>query len=61
MNHIARLMKERDEALAQVKAIREELIAVESYYLSSKFHAHDYAYVRTDVLPRLTTLKFLSI
>jgi hypothetical protein len=63
MNHIAKLTKDRNDLRDKLAAIREELATLESYYTSSKFSwpDNDYAHVRTDLLPRLSTLKSLAI
>ena len=62
MNHIARLTQERDEALATIRKVREELIALSHYLQSSKFTAPDcdYVHVRTDILPKINAVQFLT-
>lgn len=62
MNHIARLTQERDEAQATIRKIREELLEISHYLQSSKFTAPDcdYVHVRTDILPKITAVHFLT-
>ena len=62
-NHIARLIRERDEALATIRKVREALTDMQHYYTSSKFHGvdADYAHVSTDVMPRLREVTFMTI
>jgi hypothetical protein len=63
MNHILRLIKDRNDLRAKLAEVRDELAALEKYYTSDKFAGpdNDYAHVRTDLLPRLSTLKSLAI
>lgn len=60
MNHIARLISERDEAHTVIRAAREELTRIEHYLTSSKFTAPDadYVHVRTDILPKIASVRF---
>ncbi len=62
MNHIARLIQERDEAIATIRKVREELLEISHYLQSSKFTAPDcdYVHVRTDILPKITRVHFLT-
>lgn len=60
MNHIRRLQMENAALRQQLRDVTAEVIRVQGYYLSQKFHAHDYAYVRTDILPRLDSLYSLA-
>jgi hypothetical protein len=62
-NHIARLIRERDEAQASLRAVREALTDMQRYYTSSKFHGpdNDYTYVSTDLMPKLREATFLTI
>lgn len=58
-NYINRLERENGELREQV-ALAHELVAnLEAYLLSSKFAGpdNDYVHVRTDMLPRLATIK----
>jgi hypothetical protein len=63
MNHIARLISERDEARATVRNARELLTEIELYLTSSKFAApdSDYVHVRTDILPKIARARFALI
>lgn len=60
MNHIHRLMSERDEARETIRETRNELTDLIRYLSSSKFTAPDcdYVHVRTDMLPKLMALQF---
>jgi hypothetical protein len=60
MNHIARLIAERDEARAAIRAAREELTWIEHYLTGAKFAAPDadYVHVRTDILPKIAAVRF---
>lgn len=63
MNHIQRLMQERDEALATIRAAREQLTDLQRYLTSDKFQGpdNDYVHVRTDVLPKIADVCFTLI
>ena len=63
MNHIHRLVSERDELRAQLRSVRDMLTDLESYLLSDKFRGadNDYAHVRTDMLPHVTAIRFAAI
>ena len=63
MNHIARLISERDEAQATLRAARDMLTDLELYLTSSKFAAPDadYVHVRTDILPKIARVRFALI
>jgi hypothetical protein len=63
MNHIARLIKERDEAQATVRRATDMLTELELYLTSSKFHGPDcdYVHVRTDILPKIADVRFALI
>jgi hypothetical protein len=63
MNHIARLTMERDNLRAQLAKVRNELTDMERYYTSDKFSGpdNDYAHVRTDLLHRLSNVRFMTI
>ena len=63
MNHITRLISERDEALATIRNAREMLTELELYLTSSKFAAPDcdYVHVRTDILPKIARARFALI
>jgi hypothetical protein len=60
MNHIRRLTEERDEALTAARQAREQLTELEQYLTSSKFAGPDadYVHVRTDILPKIATIRF---
>ena len=62
-NHISRLIRERDEYQAQLRAVRDELCEIERYLTSPKFAAPDcdYVHVRTDILPKIARLRFMTI
>ena len=62
-NHIARLIRERDEYAAQVKDARNALIDVMHYLQTPKFHGveNDYVHVSTDIMPKLIGLQFKLI
>lgn len=55
MNYINRLQAENADLKNTLAEIRDELAGLHRYYSSEKFHGFDcdYAYVSTDVLPRL--------
>lgn len=59
-NHIARLIRERDEYAAQMREARDALIDIMHYLQSPKFHGvdNDYVYVSTDIMPKLISLQF---
>jgi hypothetical protein len=63
VNHIARLMSERDEALETIRNAREMLTDLELYLTSSKFAAPDadFVHVRTDILPKIARARFALI
>jgi hypothetical protein len=63
MNHIARLISERDAAQETLRAAREMLTDLELYLTSSKFSAPDadYVHVRTDMLPKIAAIRFKLI
>lgn len=46
MNHIARLTQERDDAQARVLQLEHQLIDLQQYLASSKFHAEDWVSAR---------------
>ena len=60
MNHITRLMTERDEARAVIRDARQRLTELELYLTSAKFQGldADYVNVRTDILPKLSSIRF---
>ena len=62
-NHIARLIRERDEYAAQVKDARNALIDIMHYLQTPKFHGveNDYVHVSTDIMPKLIGLQFKLI
>lgn len=53
-----RLIAERDEARAAIRAAREELTWIEHYLTSSKFHEDNTVQVRTDILPKIAAVRF---
>jgi hypothetical protein len=59
-NHIARLMRERDDARLAIKETRDALIDTILYLQSSKFHGVgcDYVHVSTDMMPKLAAMQF---
>jgi hypothetical protein len=57
MNHIQKLTKDRDEARAQLAIVRQEIEELIYYCASPKFHTEKYAYVDTDLQPRLYALR----
>jgi hypothetical protein len=57
MNHIARLIHERDAAWAQIRAARERLDEIEHYLTSAQF-PDDFVHVRTDILPKIANVRF---
>jgi hypothetical protein len=63
MNHITRLISERDSAQATIRQARELLTEIELYLTSSKFAApdSDYVHVRTDILPKIARARFALI
>ena len=58
MNHIARLISERDEARAAIREARDMLTDIELYLTGRKFHEEDYVHVRTDILPKIAAVRF---
>jgi hypothetical protein len=63
-NHIHRIIRERDEALEQLREVRDRLADIENYLTSSKFTSspdHDYVHVRTDILPKIAAVRFAAI
>jgi hypothetical protein len=63
MNHIHRITRERDEAIATMRKAREQLTDLQRYLTSSKFSAPDadYVHVRTDILPKISEVCFTLI
>jgi hypothetical protein len=63
VNHIARLISERDEAQQTLRDARDMLTDLELYLTSSKFAAPDcdYVHVRTDILPKIARVRFKLI
>ena len=59
MNHIAKLTRQRANALEALRDARELVEELEAYLLSSKFHGpdNDYVHVRTDLLPKLAHVR----
>lgn len=62
-NHIHRLMRERDDAVAQLREVRDQLTALQHYLTSAKFAGPDadYVHVRTDILPKIRDITFAAI
>lgn len=61
MNHIQRLINEREEAWQQIRAARDMLTDIERYLTSSKFHEDNTVQVRTDILPKIAAARFALI
>jgi hypothetical protein len=61
MNHIQRLINERDEAWQQIRQAREALMYLEHYLTSSKFHEDNTVQVHTDILPKISAIRFSLI
>ena len=63
MNHISRLISERDSAWATLRDARDMLTEIELYLTSSKFAGPDadYVHVRTDILPKIARVRFKLI
>jgi hypothetical protein len=63
MNHIARIISERDEAWETIRNARDMLTELELYLTSSKFSAPDadFVHVRTDILPKIARARFALI
>lgn len=61
MNHITRLLNERDHAQSVIRQLRDELRELEIYLASEKFHGpdNDYVHVRTDIGPKIARLRFM--
>jgi len=60
MNYIKRLQSEVKEQSEAVKAIRTELLDLEKYLLSAKFHNDPTVQIQ-DVLNRIEQAKFLTL
>jgi len=62
-NHIARLIRERDEYAVQMREARDALVDIMHYLQSPKFHGvdKDYVHVSTDIMPKLISLQFKMI
>ncbi len=62
-NHIVRLTRERDEALATVRQARESVVEIMGYLQGPKFHGvdADFVHVSTDMMPKLRELQFKLI
>ena len=63
-NHIHRITRERDEAFQQLTQVRNMLCDIELYLTSAKFTNSpddDYVHVRTDILPKIATVRFAAI
>jgi len=53
-NHIARLMRERDETQQLLKEMQSDLRDLLHYLQTPKFHGdNDYIHIRTDLMPKL--------
>jgi hypothetical protein len=63
MNHIARLISERDEAQQTLRDAFYMLTELEHYLTSAKFNGpdNDYVHVRTDILPKIAQVRFKLI
>ncbi len=63
-NHIHRITRERDEAFRQLTQVRNMLCDIELYLTSAKVTNSpddDYVHVRTDILPKIATVRFAAI
>ena len=62
-NHIARLIRERDDAQATIRATREELREIIHYLQAPKFHGagNDYVHISTDIMPKLLRLSMVTL
>jgi hypothetical protein len=62
-NYIARLIKERDEAVTALGDIHWKLVELEVYLTSTKFYGtdNDYVHVSTDILPKISNIRFAAI
>ena len=62
MNYITFLQNDRDELRALVRQMREELLDITLYLQSRKFTGPDmdYVHVKTDILPKVEKVRFLS-
>lgn len=62
MNYIQFLQDDREALQATLRQVREELLDITRYLSSSKFSAPDadYVYVRTDILPKIERVRFLT-
>jgi hypothetical protein len=62
-NYIHRLETENAELKAQLAAIQALITEQQLYFLSPKFQGpdNDYAYLSTDVLPKLSAIKHQAI
>ncbi len=60
MNYIKQLLQDLGKAQAAIRQTRDQLIYLEVYLTSSKFAAPDcdYVHVRTDILPKLSAIRF---
>ncbi len=63
MNHIHRITQERDAAQEKIRDLEDRLRDLEHYLLSDKFSwpENDYVHVRTDILPKISTIRFAAI
>jgi hypothetical protein len=63
-NHIHRIMREREEAIQQLRQVCKMLCDIEVYLTSAKFTSSpddDYVHVRTDILPKIAAVRFAAI
>ena len=61
-NYIARLKREKAEALALIAELHEQASAIESYLFSSKFAGfdNDYVVVSNDMIPKIQRLRMAA-
>jgi hypothetical protein len=62
VTYAARMTAERDAFADQLHSVRNALIEIEVYLASSKFHGvdNDYAYVSTDILPKIRAARVVA-
>lgn len=60
MNYIQFLQDDREDLKATINSIREELLELDRYLRSAKFHNDDYVHVSTDIMPKLAKIRLLT-
>jgi hypothetical protein len=58
-NYIKKLQTDNAELEQRLRDALEAMTELQLYLLSPKFHVDDYVHVRTDILPKLASLKNL--